>query len=43
MWSRKMIMRVQNCSVARASACALPPSAATAALVKNGKYRARPK
>jgi hypothetical protein len=28
-WLRKAIMRVQNCSVARASACALPPMPAT--------------
>jgi hypothetical protein len=37
---RKVIMRVQNCSVARALACTLPPSPWS---VKNGKYGGKPK
>ena len=32
-WLRKVIMRVQNCSVARALACGVPPRAGS---VKNG-------
>jgi integrase len=42
-WLRKVIMRVQNCSVARASACALPPIPATKVVAKNGKFGGKPK